>query len=88
LIWSIALLLNIGHGGTMAETGNGFPASQHNKAEANRIFDGGPWRLLLTWRVAVASRLRRKNRNEKTKRNEILRVKEKKSAERQPVRGV
>jgi len=62
------VLLNIDHGSTMAETGNGFPACCHNKAEANQIFDDGPWRPLLTWLVVVALRLRRKNQNGKTKK--------------------
>jgi len=49
------VLLNIGHDGDMAEIGNGFSTCRHNKVEANRVFDGGPWR------VVVASRLWQKN---------------------------
>jgi len=56
------------------ETGNEFSICRHNKVEANRVFDGGPWQSLLKWQVAVASWLWRKNRIDKE--NKILNKRE------------
>jgi len=36
-----SVLLNIGHGATIAEIGTDFRACRHNKAEVNKIFYGG-----------------------------------------------
>jgi len=64
------MLLNIGHGPAMVEIGTGFRAYHHDKAEANQIFYGSPWRLLWTWRVVVAKRWRRKYQTKKRRMSE------------------
>jgi len=46
------VLSNFGHGGAMAETGNGFPTCCH-KAMAKWVFRGDPWRPLFAWRLAM-----------------------------------
>jgi len=76
------VLLNIGYDGAMAETDNSFSAFCRNKVEGYRIFGGDCfWHGGWLWRPGWGEKI-----GLKKQKNKILRVEEKRYAERRLVR--